>query len=194
MILWEGDPTDPTRKPPEMYTLIENFCLGLRRLELFARARSLRRGWVSVLAEGEETNIPAVQAQARAGDVQLPLAPEQQLGAGTNVLGQELSVDRAERWDHDKWEAALRGWLQNGRVVVPMTPGTFLTYKADFLLGLTYMWCEQRSTHYGQSRPCAVVVVVAVVAAAAATRRTCSPGACKTIIISPCPEEEEHPR
>src|SRR5260370_41899263 len=25
VILWEGDPTDPMRKPPEMYTLIENF-------------------------------------------------------------------------------------------------------------------------------------------------------------------------
>lgn len=126
------------RKPPEMYTLIENFCLGLRRLELFARARSLRRGWVSLLAEGEETNVPAVQAQARAGDVQLSLSLEQQLGGGTNVLGQELSVDRAERWDQEKWEVAMRSWMQNGRTVVPMTPGTFLTYNADFLLGLTY--------------------------------------------------------
>lgn len=134
MILWEGDPTDPTRKPPEMYTLIENFCLGLRRLELFARARSLRRGWVSVLAEGEETNVPTVQAQARAGNIQLSLAPEQQLDARTNVLGQELSVDRAERWEQDKWEAAMRGWLQNGRAVVPMTPGTFLIYNVNFCL------------------------------------------------------------
>jgi mRNA (2'-O-methyladenosine-N6-)-methyltransferase len=124
MILWEGDQTDPTRKPPEMYTLVENFCLGLRRLELFARARSLRRGWVSVLAEGEEMLVPVVQAQARAGDARLSLSPEQ-LEAGTNVLGQELSIDRAERWDQDKWEAAMRAWLQNGRAVVPMTPGTF---------------------------------------------------------------------
>ena len=107
-----------------MYTLVENFCLGLRRLELFARARSLRRGWVSVLAEGEEMLVPVVQAQARAGDARLSLSPEQ-LEAGTNVLGQELSIDRAERWDQDKWEAAMRAWLQNGRAVVPMTPGTF---------------------------------------------------------------------
>lgn len=140
VILWEGDPTDPTRKPPEMYTLIENFCLGLRRLELFAHAHSLRRGWVSVLAEGEETNVPVVQAHARAGDVQLSLSPEQQLDAKTNVLGQELSIDRAERWDQDKWETAMRGWLQNGRAVVPMTPGTFLTYCVGFfLLDLTYI-------------------------------------------------------
>ncbi|KAI0297011.1 MT-A70-domain-containing protein [Multifurca ochricompacta] len=116
VILWEGDPTDPTRKPPEMYTLVENFCLGLRRLELFARARSLRRGWVSVLADGEEAHVPAVQA--RAADAQLSI---EQL-EGVNILGQELGVDRTERWDQDKWENAMRGWLQNGRAVVPMTP------------------------------------------------------------------------
>ena len=119
VILWEGDPTDPMRKPPEMYTLIENFCLGLRRLELFARARSLRRGWLSVLADGEEAHVPAVQACA----ADARLSPEQ-LDGGVNVLGQELGVDRAERWDQDKWEAAMRAWLQSGRAVVPMTPGT----------------------------------------------------------------------
>lgn len=47
VIIWEGDPSDPTRKPPEMYTLIENFCLGLRRLEIFGRPYSLRPGWVT---------------------------------------------------------------------------------------------------------------------------------------------------
>ncbi|KAF8875719.1 MT-A70-domain-containing protein, partial [Gymnopilus junonius] len=58
VIIWEGDPSDPTRKPPEMYTLIENFCLGLRRLEIFGRLSSLRRGWVTVLAPGQEGYIP----------------------------------------------------------------------------------------------------------------------------------------
>ena len=134
MILWEGDPTDPTRKPPEMYTLVENFCLGLRRLELFARARSLRRGWLSVLAEGEEAHVPAVQA-LRASDAQ-QLSPEQ-LDGGTNVLGQELSVDCAERWDQDKWESAMRAWLQNGRAVVPMTPGTSISIS----LSLCFLTC-----------------------------------------------------
>ncbi|KAI9451253.1 MT-A70-domain-containing protein [Lactarius psammicola] len=117
VILWEGDPSDPMRKPPEMYTLIENFCLGLRRLELFARARSLRRGWVSVLADGEEAHVPAVQACA----ADARLSPEQ-LDGGVNVLGQELGVDRVERWDQDKWEASMRAWQQSGRAVVPMTP------------------------------------------------------------------------
>jgi mRNA m6A methyltransferase non-catalytic subunit len=40
--------SDPLRKPPELYALIENFCLGTRRLEIFGRPSSLRRGWVTV--------------------------------------------------------------------------------------------------------------------------------------------------
>ncbi|EJD52159.1 MT-A70-domain-containing protein [Auricularia subglabra TFB-10046 SS5] len=64
VIVWEGDPEDPTRKPPEMYTLIENFCLGLRRLEVFGRAHSLRPGWLTVgdateLAQGNEVGAQA---------------------------------------------------------------------------------------------------------------------------------------
>jgi hypothetical protein len=31
-----------------MHSLIENFCLGTRRLEIFGRASSLRRGWVTL--------------------------------------------------------------------------------------------------------------------------------------------------
>ncbi|KDN39256.1 MT-A70-domain-containing protein [Tilletiaria anomala UBC 951] len=38
-------------KPPELYNLIENFCLGTRRIELFGRNRNLRRGWLTVGAE-----------------------------------------------------------------------------------------------------------------------------------------------
>jgi len=188
VILWEGDPTDPTRKPPEMYTLVENFCLGLRRIELFARARSLRRGWVSVLAEGEEAHVPAVQA-LRAGDAQL-LSPEQ-FDGGTNVLGQELSVDRAERWDQDKWEAAMRAWLQNGRTVVPMTPGTcpsvppldHCLYERELTrfgffsrhMRTCAVGYEQRSTRYDQSRPCAAAMqVVPAAVQQASNRAACS--------------------
>ena len=42
VIILEGEPADPTRKPPEMYTLIENFCLGMRRLEIFGKLTSVR--------------------------------------------------------------------------------------------------------------------------------------------------------
>lgn len=52
-ILWPGVHDahglwDPTAKPPELYHLIENFCLGTRRLELFGRNTNLRPGWLTV--------------------------------------------------------------------------------------------------------------------------------------------------
>jgi len=96
VIIWEGDPADPMRKPPEMYTLIENFCLGTRRLELFGRARSsLRRGWVTVLTEGDGFKA-AEQARTPEGDV-------------------------ARLWDKDTWEEATRhlASLAGGKCVVP---------------------------------------------------------------------------
>ena len=46
--------------------------------------------------------IPVVQAQAPAGDTRPSLSPEQ-LEAGENVPGQELSINRTEQWDLNKW-------------------------------------------------------------------------------------------
>lgn len=104
VIIWEGDPTDPTLKPPEMYTLIENFCLGLRRLELFGRARTLRKGWVSALAEGEEAIVHSLEGddQPMDGDTETPV-----------------------RWDRESWEAKNRAFASEtgGKIVVPMTSG-----------------------------------------------------------------------
>lgn len=56
VILWPGEPVDascnrvvsPLKKPHELYTIAENFCLGTRRLELFGTNRNLRRGWLTV--------------------------------------------------------------------------------------------------------------------------------------------------
>ncbi|WVN87666.1 uncharacterized protein L203_102852 [Cryptococcus depauperatus CBS 7841] len=49
VIVWEHseDPGGP-RLPPYLYTLIENFCLGTRRLEIFGRPSLARQGWVTV--------------------------------------------------------------------------------------------------------------------------------------------------
>ncbi|KAM0749171.1 MT-A70-domain-containing protein [Meredithblackwellia eburnea MCA 4105] len=48
VIVWEGDDSDPNLKPPELQSVIENFCLGTRRLHLFGSPTSLRRGWVTM--------------------------------------------------------------------------------------------------------------------------------------------------
>ena len=101
VVIWEGDSDDPTLKPPEMYTLVESFCLGLRRLELFARGKTLRRGWVSVLAEGEEERVQDVI--------------EDDSGETVN----------ARVWDKDVWDSELKELAKGsgGRMVVPMTSG-----------------------------------------------------------------------
>ncbi|OCH88940.1 MT-A70-domain-containing protein [Obba rivulosa] len=101
VMIWEGHPSDPTLKPPEMYTLIENFCLGLRRLEIFGRAQTARRGWVTALAEGEEDRIEEgmVLDDADGAD------PHQ----------------GAMKWDREAWEARIKELANGGKAVVPMT-------------------------------------------------------------------------
>ncbi|OCF74332.1 hypothetical protein I204_04703 [Kwoniella mangroviensis CBS 8886] len=48
VMIWEGDDDrDSPVFPPFLYTLIENFCLGTRRLELFPTSLNPRRGWVT---------------------------------------------------------------------------------------------------------------------------------------------------
>lgn len=89
-------------KPPEMYTLIENFCLGVRRLEIFGRARTLRKGWVTVLAEGEESRLDVSQEDAQMQDDSSPL-----------------------RWERESWEVKMKelAGRAGGKYVVPMTSG-----------------------------------------------------------------------
>lgn len=104
MIFWEGDSSDPTRKPPEMYTLIENFCLGLRRLEIFGRPSSLRRGWVTVMGQDQDEHLPT------AGDTFGSIYVEGEDGG------------QATRWDRETWEEGVRERANGGKAVVPMTP------------------------------------------------------------------------
>lgn len=101
-MIWEGDPSDPTLKPPEMYTLIENFCLGTRRLEIFGRAQTVRRGWITALAEGEEERISEGM-----------------------ILGDGDVRDGAMAWERERWEAQIKELANGGKAVVPMTQGVF---------------------------------------------------------------------
>lgn len=109
VIIWEGDAADPTRKPPEMYNLIENFCLGMRRLEIFGKHTSLRRGWVTVLAPGQEDRLP--YASDGSGKVLVATYDGDQSGLST-VAGQ---------WMQECWEEEIKGLTGGGKAVVPMT-------------------------------------------------------------------------
>lgn len=110
VIIWEGDPADPTRKPPEMYTLVENFCLGMRRLEIFGKLSSLRRGWVTVFAPGQEDHLS--HAVDRSGNVPVDTVGED--GVETRMV--------ARRWTQGSWEEGIKSLAGGNKPVVPMTP------------------------------------------------------------------------
>lgn len=52
----EPYPLGDTRKPEELYSIIEHFSLGRRRLELFGRINNIRPGWVTIGIELPFTN------------------------------------------------------------------------------------------------------------------------------------------
>jgi mRNA (2'-O-methyladenosine-N6-)-methyltransferase len=83
-----------------MYSLIENFCLGTRRLEIFGKQTSLRRGWVTVLSANAAT------------------PPKEQEGADNEELA-------PVRWDKATWETSVH--RENGKYVVPSSQGTLPT-------------------------------------------------------------------
>lgn len=144
---------DPTRKPPEMYSLIESFCLGARRLEVFGRrrpGRRLRPGWVTVLLDddGDMTAVDRVdpaslaeqevdsRASSVAGDeeeeVAMKTEAEIKAEAELEALMAEESrkgmegLEGAVLWQREKWEREVRDACQvppGGRVVVPSTAG-----------------------------------------------------------------------
>lgn len=78
-----------------MYTLIENFCLGFRRLEVFGKLSSLRRGWVTALAPGQEEHLPAN------GALQI----------------EEEDGGLAARWAQESWEEGIRQLAANSSAV-----------------------------------------------------------------------------
>lgn len=48
VMISEQPPFGSTQKPEELYSIIEHFALGRRRLELFGSDRNIRAGWVTL--------------------------------------------------------------------------------------------------------------------------------------------------
>lgn len=86
-----------------MYQLIENFCLGTRRLELFGRYHSLRRGWVTATAE--ELNLTPEEAREK---------------------------DNAAPFDRERWEAQIKESARGGKHVVPNSSGMYISSEYNY--------------------------------------------------------------
>ncbi|KAF8591771.1 MT-A70-domain-containing protein [Ramaria rubella] len=141
VIIWEGDPEDPTRKPPEMYSLIESFCLGARRLEIFGRRRPghlLRRGWVTVLLDDDgdmgavdrvDPNYvdDQVEVDSRASSVaededddEVEMKTEAEIKAEEELLALKAAeqskemegLEGAVLWQRERWEREVRDACQ----------------------------------------------------------------------------------
>lgn len=77
LISEEEEEVGCTRKPEELYDIIERFCLGRRRIELFGRDWNRRAGWVTVGCEfGLTTFDPKTYASFFEGDVAWPKATD----------------------------------------------------------------------------------------------------------------------
>jgi len=48
VIVDEEPPFGSTKKPKEIYDIIERFCLGRKRLELFGETHNIRNGWLTI--------------------------------------------------------------------------------------------------------------------------------------------------
>jgi len=55
-VILDSEPVEPgsTAKPAELYDIIERFCLGRRKLELFGTDHNIRRGWLTI---GKSINV-----------------------------------------------------------------------------------------------------------------------------------------
>ena len=44
-----------TKKPEELYEIIERFCLGRKRIELFGEIHNIRDGWLTIGTQLRDT-------------------------------------------------------------------------------------------------------------------------------------------
>lgn len=74
-------------KPPELQSLIENFCLGTRRLHLYGSKNALRRGWLTV-------NTPESLLEEFGKDSKVQQVENEE----------ETSQSQSQRWEAKEWE------------------------------------------------------------------------------------------
>lgn len=131
----EAGPSRHPTYPPQLYSIIENFCLGARRLDLFAPEPQARRGWVTV-------------------------GP----GTAEGLISRDNLAARAEEFDPTRYTGYLSALRDSmGRCVLPLTAGEsfFLFWPShdqlprsdDLSIAHTHSLSLQKSIIYVPSPP-----------------------------------------
>ena len=95
--------SDPLCKPLELYNIIENFCLGTRRLELFGSSKNLRPGWLTIgtdvappeeSTKGEDDGASAsIQAQSHDKEKYATYFQHEAQSRGANLVPATAEVE-----------------------------------------------------------------------------------------------------
>ncbi|KAL7411730.1 MT-A70-domain-containing protein [Mrakia frigida] len=128
VIVWEGDSEDPHRKPREIYSLIENFCLGLRRLDLFGDESRARPGWVTAGFPSTSPSSPTPPSQPTVvAKLEAMVDTSEAIEAAATVAPKVL----VQRFNRDSYPAMV---TIEGKHVVPSTNGSFFLLSCPRLL------------------------------------------------------------
>ena len=91
VIVEEEPPLGSLKKPEEIYNIIERFCLGRKRIELFGEISSIREGWLCVGNDLPDTNYNITEYNSWfEGDVSYPIVQDYK---GGRYLGTTLEVE-----------------------------------------------------------------------------------------------------
>lgn len=57
VLITEEEAMGSTKKPDEIYDIVERFCLGRKRLELFGEIHNIREGWLTIGSQLRDTRF-----------------------------------------------------------------------------------------------------------------------------------------
>jgi hypothetical protein len=124
---------DPHVKPPELFSLAENFSMGTRRLDLFGSRTRPRQGWVIADWALPASTAPAASINSGVGQVEaggtsavdrlesIAAAEDLRVPAGEDPAP---AADGVRLFDKDAYEALVR---IDGRYLYPTPDGTLDT-------------------------------------------------------------------
>lgn len=116
---FSSSPADPNLKPPEVQSLIENFCLGTRRLHLYGSPHALRRGWLTVSSpypassptptkSSSTSSSPAGPSSSPQPMYSSSLSPIQLIEKEGLEAEQKARWGRPREWKREEWEGRWR--------------------------------------------------------------------------------------